>query len=107
VIKNISRLSLPFVAFLQALGLIIYCLFVGLIFWKGSAWFGPQTNLFGPMFVLILLVVSVLICALISFSYPFFLWQKNKTTKALRLVTYTTGWLVVFTLTVIFILILT
>ncbi|MBU0572112.1 hypothetical protein KKE18_00235 [Patescibacteria group bacterium] len=107
MIKNISRFSLPLVGFLQALGLIIYCLLVGLIFWKGSTWFGPQTTLLGPMFVLILLVVSVLICALISFSYPFYLWQQNKIYKALKLVAYTTGWLVIFSLVAVLILILT
>jgi len=94
-----KKKSLPLVAFLQAFGLTAYCFLVGVIFWKGNAWFGPQTNLIGPTMVLVLLVVSVLICALIAFGYPVFLfWQKKQTNKALKLVAYTTGWLVLFVL---------
>ncbi len=95
----LKKKSLPLVAFLQALGLTAYCLLVGVVFWKGNTWFGPQNNLIGPTMVLVLLVVSVLICALIAFGYPVFLfWQKKQTNKALKLVAYTTGWLVLFVL---------
>jgi hypothetical protein len=102
-----KKKSLPFVALLQALGLTAYCSLVAIIFWKGNAWFGPQNNLIGPTLVLVLLVVSVLICALIAFGYPVFLfWQKKQTNKALKLVAYTAGWLALFVLIFISIILL-
>lgn len=94
--------SLPFIAFFQALGLMIYCSLVGLIFWRGSEWFGPAQTFLGPAFVLVLFVVSALISALIGLGYPFILfWERKKTVEALRLVIYTTVWLAFFTLLII------
>ncbi|MEJ2347746.1 MAG: hypothetical protein P8Y17_00910 [Patescibacteria group bacterium] len=103
-----KKKSLPLIAFLQALGLTVYCSLVAVIFWKGNTWFGPQNNLIGPTMVLVLLVVSVLICALIAFGYPVFLfWQKKETNRALKLVAYTAGWLVLFVLIFILVILLT
>jgi len=89
---------LSFIAFLQALGLVVYCGLVGLVFWKGGDWFGKPPHLFfGPVMLLVLLVASALISALIVLGYPFILfWEKKKTVKALRLVVYTVAWLVFF-----------
>ncbi len=92
-----KKLSLPFIAFLQALGLTLYCSLVGIIMWKGGTWFGQMTGYLGPVLILSLLVVSVLICALIAGGYPFLVfWDKKNTKEALTIVTYTAGWLVLF-----------
>ena len=92
-----KKLSLPFIAFLQALGLSIYCALVGIIFSNGDTWFGNMDNAVGPFAMLLLLVVSAIICALIALSYPFIVfWDKKNTKQALRLVFYTAGWLFVF-----------
>ena len=93
-----SKFSLPFIAFLQAVGLVVYCGLVGLLFWKGSDWFGKPPHLFlGPVMFLVLFVVSALISALIVLGYPFFLfWEKKKIKEALRLVVCTTLWIVFF-----------
>lgn len=94
--------SLPFIAFFQALGLVIYCSLVGLIFWRGGEWFGTAQTFLGPAFVLVLFVVSALISALIGLGYPFILfWERKKTFEALRLVIYTTVWLAFFTFLII------
>ena len=95
--KN-TRLSLSFIAFLQAVGLIIYCSLIGLLFWQGNQWFGPVQGFLGPVLFLVLFVASALISALLVLGYPFILfWEKKKTGKALRLVLYTTAWLIFFT----------
>lgn len=92
-----KRLSLPFIGFLQALGLSIYCALVGIVFWNGNNWFGKMGNSFGPFAMLSLFVVSALICALIALGYPFIIfWDKKNTKKALQLVLYTAGWLLLF-----------
>jgi len=92
-----KKLSLPFIAFLQAFGLVLYCSLAGLLFWQGNTWFGPMNNPLGPVLMLSLLVVSVLICALIAGGYPFLLfWNKKNTKEALTIVAYTAGWLLLF-----------
>lgn len=92
-----KKLSPPFVGLLQALGLSIYCALVGIIFWKGNSLFGSANQYTGPFVILSLLVVSALICALISLGYPFIVfWDKKNTKKALQMVFYTAGWLLLF-----------
>jgi hypothetical protein len=94
-----------FIAFLQALGLVLYCSLVGILFWQGERWFGPPFSFLGPALFLVLFVVSALISALLVLGYPFFLfWEKKKTTKALELVIFTIAWLVVFIFLIILIL---
>lgn len=100
--KKKKTYSLFFIAFFQALALVIYCSLVGLIFWRGDKWFGPAQTFLGPVFVLVLFVVSALISALIGLGYPFILfWERKKTIEALRLVIYTTAWLALFTFFII------
>ncbi len=90
---------MEFIAFLQALGLILYCSLVGLIIFQGNNWFGPLSSPFGPVLFLLLFVVSALISASLVLAYPFLiLWEEKNTRKAIKLVIYTTLWLVLFVL---------
>jgi len=92
-----KKWSLGLIALGQALGLAIYCGLVGLLFWRGSQWFGRMPYYWGPLLFLILFVTSALISALLVLGYPIILfWKKKQVTKALRLVVYTAGWLVFF-----------
>jgi len=92
-----KKFSLPFIAFFQALGLAIYCSLIGLLLLQAEKWVVPHTFL-GPAFFLILFVVSATISALIVLGYPFILfWERKQTIKALKLVVYTTAWLIFFT----------
>lgn len=101
LMKFFEKKKLSCVALYQALGIAIYCGLVGLVFWKGNQWFGKVPNYWGPVLFLTLFSVSVLICALIVFGYPFVIfWEKKKTVEALRLVVYTAAWLALFTLLV-------
>jgi len=94
-----EKTSLGLISFLQALGLALYCSLVALIFWKGNEWFGKMSNYWGPVLMLVLFTTSALISALLVLGYPLYLfWQKKQTQKAIRLVGYTAGWLVGFTL---------
>lgn len=87
-----------FYSFLQSLGLVTYIALVAIIFWKGNEWFGNMNNYLGPVIVLSIFAVSALICALITLSYPFTLWQRGKAKDALKVVAYTAGWTVGFIL---------
>ena len=89
--KSLCRAS-----FLQSTGLISYISLVSVIFWKGDEWFPKMDNYVGPMILLSIFVVSALVCALITLSYPFTLWQKGKTKDALRVIIYTALWTIGF-----------
>ena len=97
IVAKFDKLSTCKVAFLQALGLVIYCGLVGIVFWRGDKWFGNMNHYLGPVMVLVLLSMSVLVCALIAFGYPFLVfWDEKKTKKAISIVYYTAAWLVLF-----------
>jgi len=92
-----KKFSLSFIAFLQALGLVVYCSLVGLFIWQGENIFGPPYTFLGPAMFLVLFVASALISALLILGYPFLLfWEKKELVKALKLVVFTIGWLTFF-----------
>lgn len=92
-----QKFSLPFIAFWQALGLVLYCTLVGCLMWQGEKWLGPPYTFLGPVFFLILFVVSVLISGLLVLAHPAILfWKKKQRVKAIRLVAYTVLWLALF-----------
>jgi len=93
----VKKLSISFIAFIQALGVFLYCGSVSLLFWKGNEWFGVVPNYFGPLLFLTLLVLSVLACGLIVFGYPIKLfWIKNEKNDAIKLLVQTALWLLFF-----------
>ncbi len=100
--KKKEKLSLKLIGFLQALGLIVYCGLVSLLFWRGGNLFGPSPSFWGPLLVIVLFSTSALIAALLTLGYPFVLfWKKKQTMQALKLVGYTAVWLVFFIVVVI------
>ena len=101
------KLSLPFIGFLQALGVFLYVALVALFFWKGNDVFGVAPNYLGPLLVLLLFVFSALVCALLVLGYPITLfWEKKETKKALRLVAYSALWVFFFLFLLLIILLL-
>ncbi|OGD86996.1 hypothetical protein A2164_04185 [Candidatus Curtissbacteria bacterium RBG_13_35_7] len=82
---------------MQALGLGIYLSLVSALFLKGNELFGRVPNYWGPLLFLFLFVTSALVSAILVLGYPFILfWQKKQLEKAIRLVIYTTAWLIGF-----------
>jgi len=97
----VKNISIKFASFLQAIGIIVYCLLVAIIFWKGNEIFGKMNNYLGPVLLLSLLSFSVLVCGILAFGYPFKLfWIDRKPKDALNLVFYMAGWLGIFVLLV-------
>jgi hypothetical protein len=89
--------SLPKLAFFQALGLATYCSLIGLLMSYGDTIFGKAPNYFGPLLALLLMCTSALICGLIALYNPIILiFKKKKPILALRLITYTVLWLILF-----------
>ena len=95
--QPLEKFSLSFIGFLQAFCIALYCALIGFLIWAGGEIFGPMKTFLGPFLVLSLLVASVLICALLAFGYPAIIfWDKKDTSGAVKLVSYTAGWLAFF-----------
>jgi len=104
VLKLYKKLSLEFIGFLHAAGIVAYCGMVGIVMLDGEKWFGNMNNYAGPMLVLTLFVTSGLVTGLIAFGYPIILfWDEKKAKEAMKLVAYTAGWLVVNILLIMFV----
>ena len=88
--------SLYHVSFFQSLGLISYIALVAILFWKGNQWIPNMHEYVGPLIVLTIFAVSALVCALITLSYPFILWQKGKMKDAMKVIFYTVMWTIGF-----------
>ncbi len=92
-----KKLSLGFIAFLQAAGLTLYTILIGIFFWKANSIFGHVDSFLAPVLMLLIFIASAVICALIFGYYPFTLWWEHKEIKkAIRLVLYTVLWLIFF-----------
>lgn len=87
---------------MQAIEVGLYCLAVGLLFWKGNDIFGPVNIFIGPAMFLILFCVSALICGLLVFYRPYKLFFEGKKKDAVDLVLYTTVGLFAFFLVILF-----
>lgn len=97
-----KKLSLGFIAFLQALGIAVYCGLIGSIFINGARLSEPTPNFLGPTLFLMLFVISAIVCSLIFGGYAFILfWEQKNTKLALKLIAFTTAWLVAFAFVVL------
>ena len=75
---------------LQGIGVSLYCTTIGSIMQNGDRLFGKQDNFITPIFVLTMLCVSVLVCALLVFKKPYDLFFDGKKKEAINIVVYTT-----------------
>ncbi|PIZ43765.1 hypothetical protein COY33_00940 [candidate division WWE3 bacterium CG_4_10_14_0_2_um_filter_42_7] len=86
-----------FISFLQASGLVSYCLLIGTFVFNSEGIFGKMTNSAGPALFLILFVTSALISALIVLGYPIYIFfDKKQVGESLKLIGLTTFWLFFF-----------
>lgn len=97
--------SLGFISFLQAAGIASYCLLVSWFMFNVQTWFrNKPDDVFAPLLVLSLFVVSAGICSLLFGAYAFILvWEHKKIKEAIKLCVYTLGWLIGFVAVVILI----
>ncbi len=96
--KNLEKLNSNKIALLQASGIALYITLIAFFIRNLSNWFGkgPDTIL-APLLMITLFSISVLICGFITLGYPIYLfWVKKEQSDAIRLVAYTTKWLILF-----------
>ena len=91
-----KRLPYTIAGLKQAMGIVGYCAFVGVVMWKGQELFGPDDNYLGPVVFLMLFSTSALVCGLLVFYQPYLLFFKGKREEAASLVLSTAIWLMSF-----------
>jgi len=84
--------------FIQALGVLVYIGLVGLFINNAEKVVGNLGLPFGPIFMLLLLSVSVLICAVLVLYKPYKFFIDGKKKEAFNTVISTATWLFIFLL---------
>jgi len=72
-----------------------------MIFWGGDRLFGNQDTFFGPLAVLLLLVISAAISGTLVFGKAAVLFWEKKYKECFTLVGWTLGWAVFFLLSIL------
>ncbi len=73
----------------DALGVFVYVLLVALLFANAPNIFGQMANFWGPVAFLLLFVFSALVCGLLVFGWPAYLWFDGAKKEAIKTLLYT------------------
>jgi hypothetical protein len=88
--KNLKSLAL-----LHALCTAIYVSLVALFMQNGERIFGKMDNLFGPVAILLIFVLSAAVTGSLVLGRPILMYLDNRKAEALKMFFYTLGWLFV------------
>ncbi|MFH1412782.1 MAG: hypothetical protein ABIG10_02020 [bacterium] len=94
------------ISFLSSVGLAVYIALVALLIQDGEKLFGKLNNLWGPLLFLMLFVFSALVSGLLVLGYPIWLYLEKEKKAAIKLLFYTLGWIFIFLLAIIAIVII-
>lgn len=86
------------IAFLHAVGVLVYIIFVVSILQNAERIFGKMNNIVGPASFLMLFVTSAAVTGGLTLGRPVLWYWDGKKKEAVELLIYTVGWLLVFTL---------
>lgn len=101
---RLKNLSLPFLGFLQATGLLVYVSLVSLFMNNANKIFGPVSGFFGPIAFLLLFIVSAMITGSLALARAGFLFWEKKYKESFTLIGWTLGWCVLYLLLVFLLL---
>jgi len=78
---------------LNSLGVFIYILAIACFFSNANKLFGAEDKFLMPVLMLLLLVLSATITSFLVLGKPIMLYLENQKSDAIKLLTYTIGWL--------------
>ncbi|MFA5413450.1 MAG: hypothetical protein WC348_02835 [Patescibacteria group bacterium] len=73
----------------NAVGVFAYVMLVVLVMTNGEKIFGQMENYWGPVTFLLLFVFSALVCGLLVFGRPVYLWFDNAKKEAVKMLLFT------------------
>jgi len=88
----LKKQSTPFFAFLQTTGLVIYITLVSLFFSFVTPNFSTSAQLYAPIIMLLLFVISAVISALLVLGRAGILFWEKKYRESFTLIGWTVGW---------------
>lgn len=88
--------KLIFYSFVNSLGVLAYVIAVALIMQNGGKVFGKTNNLLGSIVFLLLFVISATIVGTLVLGRPILLYLDGLKKEAVKLFSFTVGWLLVF-----------
>lgn len=97
---KIEKLSLPFLAFLQSTGLLIYVSLVSLFMLNANHIVGPGPNFFGPIAFLLLFIISAIISGLLLLGRAGFLFWEKRYKESFTLLGWTLFWAILYLVSV-------
>lgn len=74
---------------INAVGVFVYVMLVVLVMTNGEKIFGQMENFWGPVVFLLLFVFSALVCGLLVFGRPIYLWFDNNKKEAVKMLLFT------------------
>lgn len=101
--KNNKLVSYSFV---HSVGVLLYTALVVFILNNAPKIFGQTMNYLGALALLLLFVLSATIVGLLVLGKPVLLYMDGQKKEAIKLLLYTIGWLLLFTLIIFVILLL-
>lgn len=93
-------------SFLNSFAALVYIVIVATLIQNGDRIFGKMTNLWGPIAFLLLFTLSALVVGGLVLGKPLMLYLDNQKKEAIRMLLATGGWLLLYTLAVILILVI-
>lgn len=95
-----KNLSTQKIGFLQALGVLVYCVLVSSFMRYSGQLFDKGPGFWGPILMLMLLVFSAGLTGSLVFGYPVYLAMHKKIKEALEVLAYTLVFLLFLVLVV-------
>jgi len=89
----------------HALGVLVYVLAISWFLFNGEKIFnqaGKADSFLAPAVMLILLVISATITGMLVLGKPILLYLENKKIEAIKMLSYTVGWLAIIAMSILF-----
>jgi hypothetical protein len=101
---GLKNLSLPFLGFLQATGILIYVSLVSAFIGSANKIFGPISGFLGPIAFLLLFIVSAMITGSLAMARAGVLFWEKRYKQSFTLIGWTLGWCVFYLVSVFILL---
>ncbi|MFH1161782.1 MAG: hypothetical protein V1696_00675 [Candidatus Jorgensenbacteria bacterium] len=86
----------------NSIGVLLYTSAVAWVLFNAGKVFGKVTDFWGPLAFLLLFVLSATIVGLLVLGRPIYLYLNGSKSEAFRLLFLTVGWLLLFTVVLLF-----
>lgn len=87
--KDLSKAHPAVIGLLQAVGVVVYCCLIGLLFWSMEIFYQAPPQIVVIPLMLVLLVFSAAVTGSLVFGYPAYLALNKQMKKALSVVGFT------------------